>query len=147
MLSGIQSNHTPNFKALTIKPKQSEWNSEVLNAALESRLVQDFVSRNAKLKEDVVMSFTETVPDGIVPYGYRILNFKLNSKGQSVSLKSVSKPMMKDHNVVYTDIYSDKEKDVAHDMAEQLRSFGVVESDATESEKIKINKLVFYRNI
>ena len=100
-------------------------------------MVQDFVSRNAKLKEDVVMSFTETVPDGIVPYGYRILNFKLNSKGQSVSLKSVSKPMMKNHNVVYTDIYSDKEKDVAHDMAEQLRSFGVVESGATEAEKIR----------
>lgn len=137
MLSSVSNNQSQSFKALSIKPKASEWNKEVLNAALESRYVQDFVSNSAKNKEDVVMSFSETIPEGCIPYGYRILNFKLNSTGQSVSLKSVAKPMMKKHEIVYTDIYSDKEKDVAKDMAEQLRDFGVVESGETEADRIK----------
>lgn len=135
MLS-IGNNHSPNFKALSIKPKASEWNKEVLNAALESRYVQDFVSRSAKNKEDVVMSFTETVPDGVIPYGYKILNFKLNSKSQSVSIKSVAQPSMKKREVVYTDIYGEKEKDVSKDLAEQLRSFGVVKSGETEADRL-----------
>ncbi len=137
MLSKVNNNQT-NFKALSIKPKASEWNKEVLNAALESRLVQEFVSRNAANKEDAVMSFTETIPEGCIPYGYRILNFKLNSKAESVSLKSVAMPKMKKHEVVYTDIYGEKEKDVAKDMAEQLRGFGVVKSGETEADRIKI---------
>lgn len=136
MLSKVNNNQT-NFKALSIKPKASEWNKEVLNAALESRLVQEFVSRNAANKEDAVMSFTETIPEGCIPYGYRILNFKLNSKAESVSLKSVAMPKMKKHEVVYTDIYGEKEKDVAKDMAEQLRGFGVVKSGETEADRIK----------
>lgn len=136
MLSNI-NNQAPSFKALSIKPKAAEWNKELLNAALESRLVQDFVSNGAKNKEDVVMSFTESIPEGCIPYGYRILNFKLNSKGQSVLLKSVAKPTMKKHEVVYTDIFSEQEKDVAKDMAEQLRGFGVVKSGETEAERIK----------
>lgn len=137
MLSGLSNNNATNFKALSIKPKASEWNKEVLDAALESRIVQDFVKHSADKKEDVVMSLSDTIPDGCIPYGYRILNFKLNSKGQSLSLKSVAKPMMKKHEVVYTDIYGEKEKDVAKDMAEQLRNFGVVKSGDTEAEKIK----------
>ncbi len=55
MLS-VRNNQAPQFKALSIKPKASEWNKVVLNAALESRYVQDFVSKGAKNKEDVVMS-------------------------------------------------------------------------------------------
>lgn len=136
MLSAISNNHSQSFKALSIKPKVSEWNKDVLNAALESRYVQDFVSNGAKNKEDVVMSLTETLPEGVIPYGYKILNFKLNSKSQSLSMKSVAQPCLTKKGVVYKDIYGEKEKDVAKDLAEQLREFGVVNSGETEAEKI-----------
>lgn len=136
MLS-VRNNQTPTFNALSIKPKASEWNKEVLDAALESRYVQEFISKSAKNREDVVMSLTETIPDGVIPYGYRMLNFKLDSKGQSFSLKSIAQPVIKKNEVVYKDIYGEKEKDVAKDLAEQLRGFGVVESGETEADKIK----------
>lgn len=136
MIPAISNNQNPNFKALILSPNRSEWNKDLLDAALDSRYVQDFVSRAADKKEDVTMAFKETVPEGVIPYGYKILNFKLNSKSQSVSIKSVSKPIMKKHEIVYTDIYSNKAKDVAKDIAAQLRAFGVVECGNTTEEKL-----------
>ena len=48
MISFNPNYSTQSFKALTIKPKESEWDREVLDAALDSRYVQDFVSNAAK---------------------------------------------------------------------------------------------------
>lgn len=124
------------FKALTIKPKESEWNREVLDAALDSRYVQDFVSNAAKNKEDVTMTFTKSEPDEYMPYSYKILNFKLKSVGQSMSIKSVARPEMTRNGVVFKDIYGKEEKDVEKDMAKQLRDFGVVDENSTHEEKI-----------
>ena len=134
------------FKALTIKPMESEWNREVLDAALDSRYVQDFVSTAANNKEDVTMTFTKTEPDEYMPYGYKILNFKLNSVGQSMSLKSVARPEITKDGVIYKDIYGKEEKDVEKDIAKQLKDFGVVDEETTHEQKItNLYKKAVYR--
>lgn len=136
MISFNPNYSTQSFKALTIKPKESEWDREVLDAALDSRYVQDFVSNAAKNKEDVMMSFTKTEPDEFMPYSFKILNFKLNSVGQSVSIKSVARPEMTKNGLVFKDIYGEKEKSVEKDIAKQLRDFGVVEENLTHEQKL-----------
>lgn len=136
MISFNSGYSAPNFKGLTIRPKEGDWNREVLDAALDSRYVQDFVSRAGKNREDVMMSFTKSEPDKDMPYSFKIFNFKLNSKSQSVSIKSVAKPEMTKQGVVYKDIYGEKEKDVEKDIAEQLTKFGVVENDFTHDQKV-----------
>jgi hypothetical protein len=138
-MQGIGLNNSSlNFKSLTLKPKAQDWNKDVLNAALDSRYVHDFIDRNTKNREDIVMSFTETIPDEHLPYSFKIMNFGLKSKSQSMSVKSVAKPKMEKSEVVYTDIYDDKKiKDVGKDLASQISDFGVIKSELSESEKLR----------